>query len=353
MFLARFGDSSYYILVARFLGEKFWVVIAALGAAGTGKGIGQMKAEAKLEVIRGLLNYEGRAEEIAGTDILVIVCLLIHGADEQSVRMSNSTISMAVGCTEPTLSASVDRLVSAGWLTFISGKSRKQPSIYTVLIDKLPVADELKRTIISPAMRTLAVQYSLATKTSVTGKKRRFTKQHLQRMAFTLQTFLEKHCDGDESLLRGAVNFALSHPTYRVKANRGPHDLRRVFRKLLAEFKHEGQPAAEPAKPAAPAQRVDPNLHPWDVAPMPSRDGVPVYKIQNLAVAGLDAFRMALNGADSTVKESENCALFVVQPDGTKTEQRVSVTLFGSMRAVMDANTGKSALPPMAPSKAA
>jgi len=311
-----------------------------------------MKAEAKLEVIRGLLKYEGRGEEIKGNDILLIVCLLIHGADEQPVRMSNSSISMALGCTEPTLSASVDRLVSAGWLTFISGKSRKQPSIYTVMIDKLPIADDLKRTIISPAMTTLAVQYSLATSVSMTGKKRRFKKQHLQRMAFTLQTFLEKHCDGDESLLRGAVNFALVHPTYRVKANRGPHDLRRVFRKLLAEFKNAGQPAAEHAKPTVIRVVVNPDLHAWDVAPLPSRDGLPVYKLQNLAVAGLEEFRAALQSAD-TVKAVENCALFVVQPDGTRTEQRVSVTRIGSMWSVMDVKTGKGALPQKAPKVAA
>src|SRR5260370_2673041 len=221
--------------------------------------------------------------------------------------MSNSTISMELGCTEPTLNASVDRLISAGWLTFISGKSRKQPSVYTVLIDKLPVADELKRTIISPAMRTLAVQSAQAIKTSMTGKKRRFTKQHLQRMAFTLQTFLDKHCDGDERLLRGAVNFALAHPTYRVKANRGPHDLRRVFRKVLAEFKNAGQPAAEPAKPATPEPQ-DPNLHPWDTPPLPSGNDLPVYKLQNVAVAGLEEFLAALQSAGS-VKASENCAL--------------------------------------------
>jgi hypothetical protein len=306
-----------------------------------------MKAVQIIEVLRGLFQYEDRPEGIKSVDLLLMHCLLLHGGDEKPVRMSKSTLGMEIGCQdEATVSSSVDRLVGAGWLTFISGKSRKQPSLYTILIDKLPVADELKRTIISTAMRTLAVQYSLATKTSVTGKKRRFTKQHLQRMAFTLQTFLDKHCDGDEALLRGAVNFALSHPTYRVKATRGPHDLRRVFRKLLTDFKDAGQPAAEPAKRATPAPQ-DPDLHPWDVAPLPSRDGLPVYKVQNLAVAGLEAFREALNGTDSTVTESENCALFVVQPDGTKSERRVSVTLFGSMRAVMDAKTGKAALPPM------
>jgi hypothetical protein len=307
-----------------------------------------MKAVQIIDVLRGLFQFEDRPEGIKSVDLLLVHCLLLHGGDEKPVRMSKTTLGMEIGCQdEATVSSSVDRLVGAGWLTFISGKSRKQPSIYTVLLDKLPVADELKRTIINPAMRTLAVQYSLATSVSMTGKKRRFTKAILQRMAFTLQTFLDKHCDGDETLLRGAVKFALSHPTYRVKANRGPHDLRRVFRKLLAEFKNAGQSAAEPAKPTAPAQRVDPNLHPWDVAPLPSRDGVPVYKLQNLAVAGLDAFREALNSADS-VKASENCTLFVVQPDGTRTEQRVSVTRFGSLWSVVDVKTGKGALPPVA-----
>jgi hypothetical protein len=310
-----------------------------------------MKVEQFTEVVRGLLQHEERPEDVSPIDLLLVICLLLHGADEKPLRMSNSTISLELGCTEPTLNASVGRLVSAGWITFASGKSRKQPSSYTVLIDKLPVAEELKRTIISAAMVTLAVQYSQATKVSTTGKKRRFTKAHLQRMAFTLQTFLDKNCGGDEGLLRRAVNFALAHPTYRVKANRGPHELRRVFKKLLKEFQEKGQPEAEPAKPVAPAMpSADPFAHPWNMAPMPSPEG-PIYKLQNI-VAGLDAFRTALQGA-SDLKQRDNCVLFIVQPDGTRTEQRVSVTQIGSMWSVVDARTGKDALPPIAPAKAA
>jgi hypothetical protein len=309
-----------------------------------------MKVEQFSEVVRGLLQHHGRPEEIAPIDLLLVVCLLLHGGDEKPVRMSHSTISIELGCVEQTLKTSVDRLVSAGWITFVSGKSRKLPSTYTVLIDKLPVAEELKRTIISAAMVTLAVQYSQATNVSTTGKKRRFTKAHLQRMAFTLQTFLDKHCGGDEQLLRRLVNFALAHPAYRVKANRGPHELRRVFKKLLKEFNEKGQPEVEPAKPAAPAMPADPFAHPWDMAPMPSPEG-PIYKLQNI-VAGLDAFRTALQGA-SDLKQRDNCVLFIVQPDGTRAEQRVSVTQIGSMWSVVDARTGKAALPPIAPTKAA
>jgi hypothetical protein len=304
-----------------------------------------MKAEAKLEVIRGLLKYEGRAEEIAGTDVLTVVFLLIHGADEQPVRMSSTTISMALGCAETTLARSTKRLQDVGWLHVKSGKGRQNPNLYTVLLDELPVADDLKRTVLSPAMRALAKQYAQAIRVDTKGRKRRFTEANFQRMGFALQQFLDRHCAGDEQLLRGALNFALARPQFRTKAFRGPHALRRCFGKLVREFKGAGQPAVESAKPPAPAQRVDPDLHPWDIAPLPSRDGVPVFKIQNLVIAGADAFRDSLNNAASTVKETENCALFVVQPDGTKTEQRVSVTLFGLLRSVRDAKTGKDALP--------
>lgn len=312
-----------------------------------------MKAEAKLEVIRGLLKYEGRAEEIAGTDILTVVLLLLHGADEQPVRMSSTTISMALGCAETTLARSTKRLQDVGWLHVKSGKGRQNPNLYTVLLDKLPVADDLKRTVLSPAMRALAKQYAQAIRVDTKGRKRRFTEANFQRMGFALQQFLDRHCASDEQLLRGALNFALACPKFRIKAYRGPHALRRCFGKLMREFKDAGQPAAETAKPPALAQRVDPDLHPWDIAPLPSRDGLPVFKIQNLAVAGLDAFRESLNNVASTVKESENCALFIVQPDGTKTEQRVSVTRIGPMWAVLDVKTGKGALSPMAPKVAA
>src|SRR2546429_4517444 len=101
-------------------------------------------------------------------------------------------------------------------------------------------------------MRTLAAQYADATKVSTSGKKRRFTKANMQRMAFTLQTFLNKNCGGDENLLRGAVNFALTSPAYHVKARRGPHELRRVFKRLVAAYQEAGTPTAQAAPAATP-----------------------------------------------------------------------------------------------------
>ena len=281
------------------------------------------------------------AEEIGPEDILLVGCLLLHGADEKPVRMSNSTISMALGCSESPLKISVRRLVAVGWIAKVSGKGRKNPNLYSVMIDKLPVADELKRTVISPAMRTLGAQYADAIKGSG-GKKRRFTKANMQRMAFTLQTFLEKHCGGDENLLRGAVNFALTNPAYHIKARRGPHELRRVFKKLLAAY--QAEPAQQAPPVAKPAPRQDFDAHPWGSAPLRSGQGEIVYKLQNVTAVGLEAFKQVLlSGADS-IKESDGCSFFVVKPDGSTTEHRVMVSKFGPAWSLNDAVTGRDPL---------
>jgi len=303
-----------------------------------------MKAEEFREVMRGLLQSEGRPEEIGPEDILLVGCLLLHGADEKPVRMSGSTISMSLGCSESPLKISVRRLVAVGWIAKVSGKGRKNPNLYSVMIDKLPVADELKRTFISPAMRTLAAQYSIAIKVSTSGKKRRFTKAHIQRMAFTLQTFLDKHCGGDEQLLRGAVNFALSSVAYQVKARRGPHELRRVFKKMLAAYQAAATPAAQQPAPAATPTKQDPEAHPWDVAPLRSGQGETVYKLQSVTVAGLNAFRQVLLSGSETIKESDGCTFFVVMPDGSTKEYRVMVSKFGPAWSLNDTVTGRGVL---------
>ena len=196
---------------------------------------GNMKRDELEAVLRGLLEPEGRPEGVTSTDILMVLFLWAHGAHRKPLRMSNTTVSMALNCTEPTLQKSVARLREFGWIEMVSGKGRSNPNLYTLLIEKLPVAEPLKRTILTPAMTLLATQYARATKVTPKGKRRRFTKGNLQRMAFTLQQFLDKHCKGDESLLRSVVNFAFASPQYRLQAFRGPHALRRQFTKLLAE----------------------------------------------------------------------------------------------------------------------
>jgi|SRR5271163_9077 len=194
-----------------------------------------MKREELEAVLRGLLEPQGRPEAITSTDMLLVLLLWTHGAHRKSLRMSNTTISMALNCTEPTLQKSVARLREFGWIEVKSGKGRSNPNLYTLMIEKLPVAEPLKRTMLTPGMVLLAKQYAHVTRFTPRGKRKRFTKGNLQRMAFTLQQFLDKHCSGDEQLLRSVVNFAFSSPKYKLLAYRGPHALRRQFSKLVEE----------------------------------------------------------------------------------------------------------------------
>jgi hypothetical protein len=210
---------------------RIWIFVYAK------KGI--MKREELEAVLRGLLEPRGRPEEVTSTDMLLALFLWTHGAHREPLRMSNTTISMALNCTEPTLHKSVARLHEFGWVEVKSGKGRSNPNLYTLLIDKLPVAEPMKHTMLTPAMTALAAQYARATRVNPQGKRRRFTKGNLQRMAFTLQQFLNKHCGGDESLLRSTVNFAFATPKYKLQAYRGPHALRRQFGKLVEEHKQK------------------------------------------------------------------------------------------------------------------
>src|SRR5258705_5876561 len=247
-----------------------------------------------LEVIRGLFEADGRPAEIEPVDIALTAYLVLKGALANPVRGSGSTLGMALNVTERTITASTGRLSSAGWVHKHSGKSRRQGNTYSVILEKLPVAQDIKRTVITPEAWTLAEQYMRAVPNNTKGKPRRFTKSERQRFAFALQTFLDRYTAGDAQLLRDVLNFALSHPKYAMKAKRGPHELRRPFRKLLEEFKNRGTQvqAAEPAKPvAAPAEPTDPNAHPWETPPAPSSTGQVVYKLQWFTVVGAEGLQ--------------------------------------------------------------
>jgi hypothetical protein len=248
---------------------------------------------------------------------------------------------MALNVTERTITASTGRLSSAGWVHKQSGKSRRQGNTYGVILEKLPVAQDIKRTVITTEAWTLAEQYMRAVPNNTKGKPRRFTKSERQRFAFALQTFLDRYTAGDAQLLRDVLNFALSHPKYAAKAKRGPHELRRPFRKILEEFKSRGTnaQAEEPAKTTAPPEPVDPNAHPWETPPEPSSTGQVVYKLQWFTVVGAEGLQKLLNDSASALKECE-CVLFTRTPTHV-TEKRVSVMSAFGKWIVLDAATGK------------
>lgn len=207
-----------------------------------------MKSDKLESIIRGLMNSAARPEGVGPNEICTVIVLVVKGGLEQPIRASAETLGMEIGASPRTAERTIERLTAddTKWLSKVSGKGRKNANRYTVMLDRLPVPEEVKKTIITEPMRLLARQYCAAIKPQgTTGKKRRVTKAVQQRMAFCLQKLLDRHCGGDEHLLRRAINFAFADQRYRAKAFRGPHALRRNFLQIVAAVKTQ-----EPAQAA-------------------------------------------------------------------------------------------------------
>jgi hypothetical protein len=306
-----------------------------------------MKDEQLREVISALLDHETRPAGAEALDVLLVIRLLILRADEKPIKASDVTLSMALAVSETTARACVERARGLNWIHKVSGKSRRTGNLYSVVVDSLPVSDKLKRTVVTDVARQIAGEYVATARFNANGKKRRYTEADRQRIAFTLQQWLAKHCDGDVDLLRGALRYAMAHPLYRANACFRLHRLRRDFSKIVKEFKASGATAPEPqavgvaapAKSAARPEPVDANLHPWDAPPLPSKTGQTVYKLQGFTAVGQDELHKLLSDAKA-LKESEDCKFFMRTATDSK-EQRVRVVNFGGHWAVLDVKTGR------------
>jgi hypothetical protein len=267
----------------------------------------------EIDVIRGLYESLNRPVEIKQIDLGLTSLLVIRGGLTRPVHTSESALALALIVSEPTVAASVTRLQSVEWVQKRSGKSRRVGNSYVVILDNLPVTEELKRTLISPMARTIAESYIKAMPTNAKGRPRRFTKAERQRIAFALQTFLDKFVDGDGKLLCDVINFALNHPKYAMRARKGPHMLRRPFKKLLKEFRDSQ--TAEAAKPRAAS----------------------VCALQHLRVDSLEALRVLLN--DPKTKLIEGDCVLSVQTGEVVEKRAVSVFSMGGRWVVLDSKT--------------
>jgi len=204
-----------------------------------------------VDILRGLTEFENRPKSVGPVEMLLVLWLVEKGALEKPVRGSWATLSMALGCAESTVQRAVENLVAdggTGWIAKKSGKGRGNGNTFTVLLDKLPVAETLARTIISKTAMDVAVQYCKGAKLNpFTFKTRRFTRANEQRIAFCVQTFLDKHCNGDVKLLIDALNHARTSAKYRKKYFRGLHELRRYFSAIVQECRSVQTPAPAPA----------------------------------------------------------------------------------------------------------
>ena len=283
-----------------------------------------MKSEKLVDVIRGLYETEGRPGEIEPMDIALTVYLVLKGALANPVRGSGSTLGTALNVSEPTIEASVKRLTAAEWVQKHSGKSRREANSFTVILEKLPVAQDIKRTVITAEAWLLAEQYVKAVPNNIKGRPRRFSKSERQRFAFALQTFLDRNTDGDVNLLRDVINFAMRHPKYGLKARRGPHELRRPFRKILAEYRQNG------SKPVT----AEPASAPIETAMNPASPARTFFSLQGRSTRSAEEFRRWMSDS-AAFMERDNCLLVV----GDRSYE-VNVLRVGGKWALLDVATG-------------
>jgi hypothetical protein len=193
-----------------------------------------MQEETLLETLRKLLaSDDGRPLGLLPVDLLLMIRLLLQGGDERPVYASQGTLARELGCTDRTISTASQRLKEAGWLELETGKGRWQPNKYFVLLEKLPLEEKLRRTVVSDAAVMLAKNYMNEQRKA--KPKRIFRKGTEQRYSYRLQTLLDK-CGGDEQLLRQRLRFALGSEKYRAAALRGPHIIRRNWKSLTADY---------------------------------------------------------------------------------------------------------------------
>ncbi len=192
------------------------------------------------QVIRHLLASD-KPSDITPLDLLLVVRLLLQHAAEKSVTLSYTSLGEQMCCSPHTVSTSVQRLVEHGWLVFRSGKNQNKANTFFVVLEKLPLDAELKRTVVSQFAKNMAVQHIRLMKSA----KRRIFKTTADRLAFGFQTLIDRKCNGDTSLLVSVLNFAGQHPDYQAKLLRGPHEMKRCWRSLIDAYR-----TAEPAQPA-------------------------------------------------------------------------------------------------------
>lgn len=186
--------------------------------------------EEKLTHAIRLLLAADKPTALAPLDILQTIRLLLQHADEKYIYPSQATLAEQLCSSEDAIFKSQERLKKAGWIVVRKGGYRGRTNLYTVVLDKLPVGD-LSRTVVSQEAARAAFTYGNAVKVAA---KKKFMKNWLQMWAFQVQKMIDR--TGDSHKVCQMIDFALRSPLYRAKAHRGPSDLLKVWKVLLAGY---------------------------------------------------------------------------------------------------------------------
>ena len=190
----------------------------------------------QLEVLNRWYASTDKPEGTRALDVSFIARLILRKADEKPVQVADSTWSLELGCSESSIRDAATKLENIeagfGWIQMVRGKRKGVASKYTLVLDRLPLSAELKRTILTDEMRTFTRAFMQ--KLRAFNPRRKFYQNTDQRWAFRFQKLLNR-LDGDLKLLGDLTDFALIEPSFRgFVVKDGPKAMLKSWKKLRA-----------------------------------------------------------------------------------------------------------------------
>jgi hypothetical protein len=183
-----------------------------------------------VEVLQNLHFNETKPPTLAPIDLVILAYLTLRRAVDHVIVDSIDTLARRTCASDRTVERSLDRLEKLGWIV-VGGRGNGRTNTLSINIDKVPAARPIKDSITQDA-RSLAIKYQIALQRQ---GRTTFPKNWLQRQSISAQRIITD-CNGDFSLALSIVEYALSTPKYREKAEESLYDVRLKWSGLVKSF---------------------------------------------------------------------------------------------------------------------
>jgi biotin operon repressor len=207
-----------------------------------------------VQVLQRLYAAEDKPQNLGPIDLALLTRTLLQHGEEDVLYVSQDTLATQLGCSPDTIGRATARLKDLGWLEVRSGGYQQRTNLYSVNVEKLPQAAALVKTIIGAEAKKLAWNYGSTLK--INSRKKGVLKGWVLRWSFHVQRLLNQ-VGGDSHKVLAVINHCWNHPTnsdWRKRAQTGPHKLRRVWARAVADYDDvQAAKAAQAAQAAAQA----------------------------------------------------------------------------------------------------
>lgn len=187
-----------------------------------------------LEALRNLLYSDDKPKWFKTIDALLLSYLVLRMADDHEIFDSQHTLATRFGCDTRTISASVKRLKSHGWVT---SRSRKYTSSALAINRAMLPQERTRRLLPSDDAKELA-EDALNVLRQL-NPKRRYTKAAITREVINAERIIG-HC-GSYEVAFEVVKFALMSDRWHERVKRvGLHAVNMNCAKIRAELSRQG-----------------------------------------------------------------------------------------------------------------